>query len=269
MYWQKRFEDENPDEELEEKIKKIFKSNGENYGYRRITSTLRNSGIVINQKKVRRLMKKLKLKCISFSHKSRKYNSYKGTVGKTAKNRINRRFNTSIPHQKITTDTTQFKIYETNKNGRLTIKKAYLDPFLDMFNCEILSYSISERPSFESINDALNKTINITSDCPYRRTFHSDQGWAYQMKQYTKKLKDNKIFQSMSRKGTCLDNSPMENFFGIMKQEMYYGKIYRSFEQLEVAIKKYIDYYNNERIKEKLNWNSPVNYRMEYELKAA
>uniref|UniRef100_UPI0013312681 IS3 family transposase n=1 Tax=Klebsiella pneumoniae TaxID=573 RepID=UPI0013312681 len=97
----------------------------------------------------------------------------------------------------------------------------------------------------------------------------SDQGWAYKMKQYTKKLKGNKIFQSMSRKGTCLDNSPMENFFGIMKQEMYYGKIYRSFEELEIAIKKYIDYYNNERIKEKLNWNSPVNYRMEYELKAA
>ncbi|XAM51109.1 IS3 family transposase ISEfa10 [Terrisporobacter vanillatitrophus] len=269
MYWQKRFEDENPDEELEGKIKKIFKDNDKNYGYRRITSTLKNSGIVINQKKVRRLMKKLELKCISFSHKSRKYNSYKGTIGKVAKNRINRRFNTSIPHQKITTDTTEFKIYETNKNGRLTIKKAYLDPFLDMFNGEILSYSLSERPDFKSVNYALDEAIIITSDCPYRRTFHSDQGWIYQMKQYTNILKDNKIFQSMSRKGTCLDNSPMENFFGIIKQEMYYGKIYRSFEELEIAIKKYINYYNNERIKEKLNWNSPVNYRMKYELKAA
>lgn len=72
----------------------------------------------------------------------------------------------------------------------------------------------------------------------------------------------------MSRKETCLDNSPMEKFFAIMKQEMYYGKIYKSFEELEIAIKKYIDYYNNERIKEKLNCNSPVNYRMKYELKA-
>lgn len=268
MYWQKRFEIKNPDEELERKIKKVFNDNNGNYGYRRITAILRNTGILINQKKVRRLMKKLELKCVSFSHKSRKYNSYKGKVGKVAPNRISRRFNTSIPHQKITTDTTEFKIYEINKNGRLTIKKAYLDPFLDMFNGEILSYSISQRPSFESINYALNKAINITKDCSYRRTFHSDQGWAYQMKQYTNTLENNKIYQSMSRKGTCLDNSPMENFFGIMKQEMYYGKIYRSFEELEIAIKKYIDYYNNERIKEKLSWNSPVNYRINYELKA-
>ena len=267
MYWQKRFDDENPDEELEEMIEKVFNDNDGNYGYRRITSALRNAGVIINQKKVRRLMKKLELKCVSFSHKSRKYNSYKGTVGKVAKNRINRRFNTSIPHQKITTDTTEFKIYTTNENGKLTIKKAYLDPFLDMFNGEILSYSLSERPDFKSVNNALNDAINITKDCPFRRTFHSDQGWIYQMKQYTNKLKDNKIFQSMSRKGTCLDNSPMENFFSIMKQEMYYGKIYRSFEELEAAIKKYINYYNNERIKEKLGWNSPVNYRINYESK--
>ena len=98
-----------------------------------------------------------------------------------------------------------------------------------MFNGEILSFSFSERPTFSPINDALNKAIEVTNDCPYKRTFHSDQEWAYQMKQYTNTLKNNKIFQSMSRKGTCLDNSPMENFFGIMKQEMYYGKIYRSF----------------------------------------
>ena len=71
----------------------------------------------------------------------------------------------------------------------------------------------------------------------------------------------------MSRKGTCLDNSPMENFFGIMKQEMYYGKIYRSFEELKLAIEEYIYYYNNKRIKEKLKWRSPVDYRIEYESK--
>ena len=269
MYWQKRFDRINPDTELEEKIKVIFEKHNGRYGYRRITATLKDCNVVINQKKVRRIMKNLGLKCIAFSHKSRKYNSYKGTIGKVAENRINRRFKTSIPHQKITTDTSEFKIYMTNESGKLTIKKAYLDPFLDMFNGEILSFSLSERPNFKSINDALKKAIDITSDCSYRRTFHSDQGWAYQMKQYTKTLTQNKIFQSMSRKGTCLDNSPMENFFGIIKQEMYYGKIYRSFEELEVAIKEYIHYYNNERIKEKLNWNSPVNYRIKYKSKVA
>ena len=112
----------------------------------------------------------------------------------------------------------QFKIYLIDKNGKLSIKKAYLNPFLDMFNGEILSFSLSKRPTFGPISDALNKAIEVTNDCPYRRTFHSDQGWAYQMKQYTNTLKKNKIFQSMSRKGTCLDNSPMENFFGIMNK---------------------------------------------------
>ena len=141
-------------------------------------------------------MKKLELKCVAFSHKSRKYNSYRGTVGKTFKNIINRRFNTSIPHQKITTDTTEFKIYSIANNGKLSIEKAYLNPFLDMFNGEILSFTLSKRPTFGPINDALNKAIEVTNDCPYRRTFHSDQGWAYQMKQYTNTLKNNKIFHA-------------------------------------------------------------------------
>ena len=101
-----------------------------------------------------------------------------------------------------------------------------------------------------------------TSDCQYRRIFHSDQGWAYQMKSYIRILEENKIFQSMSRKGNCHDNAVMENFFGIMKQEMYYGKVYYSYEELKVAIEKYIKYYNEQRIKEKLGWMSLVEYRV-------
>jgi len=81
------------------------------------------------------------------------------------------------------------------------------------------------------------------------------------MKAFMKALKDNKIFQSMSRRGNCLDNSPMGNFFGIMKQEMYYGVVYESFEALQYAIKEYIHYYNHKRIKEKLTGMSPVEYR--------
>ncbi len=118
MYWQNRFNSENPDKDIEEKIKTVFEEHNGRYGYRRITATLKDSEIVINQKKVRRIMKKLDLKCIAFSHKSRKYNSYKGTIGKIANNRINRRFSTSIPHQKITTDTTEFKIYSNDENGK-------------------------------------------------------------------------------------------------------------------------------------------------------
>lgn len=107
---------------------------------------------------------------------------------------------------------------------------------------------------------ALKEAIELTNDCKYRRTFHSDQGWAYQVKAYVNELKDNKIFQSMS-KGNCIGNSPMENFFGILKQEMYYGIIYHSYEELKTTVEKYIKYYNKKPIKEKLGWISPVDYR--------
>ena len=136
---------------------------------------------------------------------------------------------------------------------------------MDMFNGEILSYRVTEKPTAKAINEALEEAIQITSDCPYRRTFHSDQGWAYQMKGYSKKLKDHGIFQSMSRKGNCLDNSPMENFFGILKQEMYYGNTYTSFEELKTAIDQFINYYNFKRMKSKLDWQSPVTYREHYQ----
>lgn len=124
---------------------------------------------------------------------------------------------------------------------------------MDLYNNEILSYSLSERPNAQNIMIGLKKAISIKSDCPYRHTFHSDQGWAYQMNVYRNKLKENNIFQSMSRKANCLDNSPMENFFGLLKQEIYHGKVYRSQKELKQAIESYIHYYNHYRIKEKIS----------------
>ncbi|MBC2224736.1 IS3 family transposase, partial [Listeria seeligeri] len=188
MYWQKRLEQKNPNASLEKKIQEIFDEHHGNYGYRRIQLALKAQGIKVNQKKVRRIMGKLGLKGSKFIRKSRRYNSYKGTIGRVAKNRIRRRFYTSIPHQKVTTDTSEFKYYERDKNKQLVIKKLYLDPFLDMFNGEILSYRISERPNAKAIMDAQKEAMDRTDDCPYRRTFHSDQGWAYQMKAYKKQL---------------------------------------------------------------------------------
>ena len=155
MYWQKRFDRENPDSELEDMIQEIRKKN-KDFGYRRICGELRKRGIVVNKKRVQRIMQKLGLQVISFTRKSRKYSSYKGKVGKVAPNRIHRRFKTSIPHQKITTDTTEFKYYEVDKKGHMTIRKLYLDPFMDMFNSEILSYGISKSPSAQNIMAALN-----------------------------------------------------------------------------------------------------------------
>ncbi|WP_457768377.1 IS3 family transposase [Facklamia hominis] len=261
MYWRKRINRENPDKEIEEKILEI-RERHKDYGYRRMLGELRNQGYRINKKKVQRIMQKLGLQVTSFTRKSRKYHSYKGKIGKVAPNRIKRRFNTHIPHQKITTDTTEFKYYEVDSKGHMTMHKLYLDPFMDMCNGEILSYGIDKHPSAKNVMDALEEAMAITSDCPYRRTFHSDQGWAYQMKAYTHRLKENRIFQSMSRKGNCLDNSVMENFFGILKQEIYYGVLYYSYEELKTEIERYIKYYNEQRIKEKLGWMSPVQYRL-------
>lgn len=106
-----------------------------------------------------------------------------------------------------------------------------------------------------------NKDEEITNKTKEERIFYSDQGWAYQVKQYTSKLESNGIGQSMSRKGNYLDNSPMENFFGILKQEIYYGNKFYSYEHLKQTIEDFIKYYNEERIKEKLGYLSPVEYR--------
>ena len=262
MYWQKRFDRENPDAELLQKIKEI-RAEHKDYGYRRLWAELRRQGIDVNKKRVQRIVQKYGMQVTSYTRKSRRFSTYKGVVGRIAPNKVNRRFNTCIPHQKITTDTSEFKYYEPDEKGRVTIKKLYLDPFLDLWNLEVLSYGVSDKPSANSIMTALHEAIEVTNDCKYRRTFHSDRGWAYQMKAYGYELKKNKIFQSMSRKGNCYDNSPIENFFGIMKQEMYYGQVYNSFDELKEAIDKYIRYYNEKRSKASLGYRSPIQYRHE------
>lgn len=265
MYHQKKLKENSKTDCFEKLIKDIFEENKGRYGYRRITMVLQSQGYNINHKKVLRLMNKLNLKCEKFGNRSRKYNSYKQNAGNQVENKIKQRFNTMIPRQKITTDTSEFKYYNIDKNGKMIVGKLYLDPFMDMYNGEIISYSINKYPAAQSILEAQTKAIDICiNECPYRTTFHSDGGWAYKMHKYKKVLKNNKIFQSMSRKATSTDNSPMENFFGILKQEMYYGETYHSYDELKEAIDEYIDYYNNDRIKQKLNGLSPINYRKQF-----
>ena len=175
MYWQKRLDRPNKDEQVEKTILDIRKDNP-NYGYRRITAMLKRLGYVINKKKVQRLVQKLKLQVTSFSRKTRKYSSYKGTIGKVADNEINRKFTVERPYTQITTDTTEFKYLEKDKNGNYQVKKLYLNPYLDMYNGEIISYEISKQPTLKPILKALDKAIEITSINKEERVFHSDQG---------------------------------------------------------------------------------------------
>ena len=262
MYWQKRLNRVPKDKSLQQKILAI-RAEHKDFGYRRVWAFLRLKGITVNKKRVQRIMQKFSLQVTSYTRKSRKYSSYRGTVGKIAPNRLRRRFKTTVPHQKIVTDTTEFKYYERDAKGRYIVRKAYLDPFLDLYNREIISFHLGKAPSAASILSTLEEAIHVTTDCKYRRTFHSDQGWGYQMKAYQHRLKKERIFQSMSRKGRCLDNSVMENFFGLLKQEIYYGHTYTSFEELKGAVEQWIEYYNTKRIKQNLGWLSPTAYRLE------
>lgn len=244
---------EDPDQAWKTVILETFEQHEGRYGYRRIHAELKAQGHKINHKKVHRIMNELNLKCVKFVRKSR-YKSYNGTVGKVAKNRLNRRFNTPYALQKLVTDVTEFKC--TNN------EKLYLSPIMDLYNGEILGFSMSKRPTLEFVIDSLKQALPIIHErAEYRTTIHSDQGWHYQHNSWVKTLKQNKIFQSMSRKATCADNAAMENFFGLLKQEMYYGEELMSYEALQKKIEKYIDYYNNDRIKQKLAGMSPVKYR--------
>lgn len=238
--------------EIIEKIKEIFIVNKERYGYRRITLELKNQGYNVNHKKVYRIMVKLGLKPLK--RNKRKYSSYKGTVGKVADNLINRKFASDKPNEKWYTDVTEF-----NLRG----EKVYLSPILDGFNQEVISYNISKSPNLEQIKDMLNKAFN-NRDLE-GLIFHSDQGWQYQHNSYQQRLKNKGIRQSMSRKGNSLDNGLMENFFGLLKTEMFYDQEdnYKTIDELILAIEDYIYYYNYDRIKVKLKGLSPVNYRLQ------
>ena len=132
---------------------------------------------------------------------------------------------------------------------------------MDMYNLEIISYVLSDQPNGVTMLQGLKEAIEQSKACPYRRTFHSDRGWGYQMTAYQAMLEEHHIFQSMSRKGNCYDNAPMENFFSVLKREIYDGYVYRSREELVRTIEDFIRYYNNDRIKEKLGGLSPKQYR--------
>ena len=215
---------------------------------------LKNKGFNINHKKVLRIMREESLLCSKFKSRSRKYSSYKGKIGKVADNIVNRQFKANKPNQLWLTDVTEFRIKGEEK-------KLYLSPILDIYNSEIISYTLSYHPTIELTNSMLDKALQKTK---YKNdlTIHSDQGFHYQHSSWTNKLEKLNITQSMSRKGNCLDNSPMENFFGILKQEMFYGVEFKNYDELINEIKKYIKWYNEDRIKTKLNGMSPVMYRL-------
>jgi putative transposase len=231
-----------------EAIKQICDEHKGRYGYRRVTLELRHRGLRINHKVVMKLMKQEHLTC---QLRPKKYHSYRGQLGRIARNHLRRDFKAEKPNMKWVTDVTEFKLFG---------QKLYLSPILDLFNGEIISYTLSKNPNFQQITEMLKLAFQKVPDNT-QLILHSDQGWQYQMRPYQKILKDKGIKQSMSRKGNCYDNSVMENFFGLLKSEFFYNQKFSSVDHFISELSGYIDYYNNRRIKVKLKGLSPIQYR--------
>lgn len=247
---EKKLDLPDPDANLKIEIKAIYEEHEGRYGYRRIRDELTNRGQKVNHKKVQRIMKELDLKCIV---RMKKYKSYKGSVGKIAPNVLDRDFTATVPNQKWVTDITEFKILG---------EKLYLSPVLDLFNSEIIAYTIDDRPVYALVSEMLEKALERLPK-EHKLIMHSDQGWHYQMKPYQETLKSKEIVQSMSRKGNCYDNAVIENFFGIMKSEFLYLKEFESIEHFKIELEKYINYYNEKRIKARFKM-SPIAYRTQF-----
>ncbi|MED3804193.1 IS3 family transposase, partial [Lysinibacillus xylanilyticus] len=230
----KRINRPDSDADLKAEIKSIYEEHEGLYGYRRIRDELTNRGKIVNHKKVQRIMKELGLKCLV---RMKRYKSYKGTVGKIAPNHLDRQFTADAPNKKWVTDITEFKLFG---------EKLYLSPVLDLFNREIITYTIGSRPTYSLVSEMLEKALECLPEV-HQLLIHSDQGWHYQMKQYCHALQTRGIKQSMSRKGNCYDNSVMENFFGILKSEFLYYKDFESVAHFKQELEKYIEYYNTKR----------------------
>ena len=222
-YYTKKQKEPDKYAELKEEIQSIVAENKGRYGYRRVTQELRNRGFHYNHKLVMKLMKQMGL---SSKVRMKKYRSYKGEVGKIAPNLLERDFYAERPNQKWVTDVTEFSLFG---------EKLYLSPILDLCSEDLVSYTISNRPVLSMVH--------------------------YQHKQYQKMLEAKGIRQSMSRKGNCLDNAVMENFFGLLKSELLYLQDFDSLEHFKAELIDYLDYYNNRRIKLKLKGLTPAQHR--------
>lgn len=234
--------------DMKKRIQAIFHRHKGRYGYRRITAAIRRDGTLVNHKTIQRLMGLMGLKSLV---RIKKYRAYRGEVGHVAPNVLDRRFTAKRPNEKWVTDVTEFN---------LAGQRFYLSPIMDLYNGEIVSFQMARRPLYEMIGSMLSRAIERLRPGD-RPLLHSDQGWLYRMPLYRKTLNQHSITQSMSRKGNCLDNAAMESFFGTLKSEFYYLDPCRNLDELRGGLRKYIHYYNHDRIKLNLGGLSPVEYR--------
>lgn len=227
---------------LHEEVKGIF-------GYRRMTLTLkRKLGESLNHKRIYRLMKITGIQSVIRKKKKR----YKQTPPQhVAENVLNREFKAEKPNEKWVTDVTEFKYGES--------KKAYLSAIRDLYDGSIVSYVLGHSNNNKLVFNTLDQAIALLDGA--HPLIHSDRGFQYTHQGFKRRIDKAKMTQSMSRVGRCIDNGPMESFWGTLKSEKYYLEKYETFEKLSAAIDEYIHFYNHDRYQERLNGLSPIEYR--------
>ncbi|WP_108672585.1 IS3 family transposase, partial [Peribacillus acanthi] len=219
------------------------------YGYRRMTLNInrifeRN----FNYKRIYRLMRVAGIQSVI----RRKRKSYKRSVPQhVAENVLNREFTAERPNEKWATDVTEFKYGSS--------KKAYLSAILDLYDGSIVSYVLGHSNNNNLVFETLDQATKLLNgDKPL---IHSDRGYQYTSHGFKRRLDKAEMAQSMSRVGRCIDNGPMESFWGTLKCEKYYLHKYNTFEDLLIAVEEYIHFYNHDRYQKRLNGLSPMEYR--------
>ena len=217
------------------------------YGYRRMTMNInRIEHKQYNHKRIYRLMKSVDMKSVI----RRRKNKYTPSTPQiTAENVLNREFQADKPNQKWLTDVTEFKL----TNGQ----KGYLSAILDLGDKSIVSYNFSHSNNNQLVFETFD--LAVASNPNAKPLFHSDRGYQYTNKCFKNKLDSTNATQSMSRVSRCIDNGPMEFFWGIIKSEMFYLKKFHTYEELKQAIDEYMDFYNTRRLQKNLKSLTPIN----------
>ena len=255
--WKKRRQSENEllNMQVMEYVKDYYEESDGVLGYRQMCICINREKAdelphKINDKRVYRIMRILGLKSVT----RRKRPGYvKSTPEITAENILNRDFKAMVPFEKWLTDVTEFKYYVGPE-----IKKLYLSAILDLYDRRIIAYKISDSNNNALVFETFDEARKLYPDA--KPIFHSDRGFQYTSKIFQRKLIEAGMLQSMSRVGRCLDNAPMDGFWGILKSEMYYLHKFTSREMLVSAIERYIQFYNTRRYQKRLNSMAPYEY---------
>ena len=241
--------------QITEYVKDYYEESNGVLGYRQMCININREKIDelphrVNIKRVRRIMRILGLKSVI----RRKRPDYvKSTPEITAENVLNRDFKAAVPFEKWLTDVTEFKYYVGSE-----VKKLYLSAILDLYDRRIIAYKLGDSNNNALVFETFDEATALYPQA--KPIFHSDRGFQYTNKIFHQKLVEAGMIQSMSRVGRCLDNAPMEGWWGILKSEMYYLKKFTSREELVSAIENYIHFYNTRRYQKRLNGMTPCEY---------